>query len=83
DAEWPYRRNSRRRQWQRHDVPRSREMSEKLPAMHADPSRIRYLTLALQLEEGHPPRLIQLTVWLVAAIVACAGRLRRAGSMRR
>lgn len=47
-------------------------MSDKLPAMHADPSRIRYLTLALQLEEGHPPRLIQLTVWLVAAIVACA-----------
>ena len=47
-------------------------MSEKLPAMHADPSRIRYLTLALQFEEGHPPRLIQLTVWLVAAIIACA-----------
>lgn len=47
-------------------------MSDKLPAMHADPSRIRYLTLALQLEEGHPPRLIQLTVWLVAAIIACA-----------
>lgn len=47
-------------------------MSEKLPAMHADPSRIRYLTLALQLEEGQPPRLMQFTVWLVAAIIACA-----------
>lgn len=47
-------------------------MSDKLPAMHADPSRIRYLTLALQLEEGRPPRLMRFTVWLVAAIIACA-----------
>lgn len=60
--------------WRRrcHDIQRGRKMSDKLPAMHADPSRIRYLTLAIQLEEGRPPRLMQLAVWLLAAIVACA-----------
>lgn len=47
-------------------------MIDKLPAMHADPSRIRYLTLAIQLEEGRPPRLMRLLVWLTAAMVACA-----------
>lgn len=47
-------------------------MIEKLPAMHADPSRIRYLTLAIQLEEGRPPRLMHFLVWLTAAMVACA-----------
>ncbi len=47
-------------------------MIDKLPVMHADPSRIRYLTLAIQLEEGQPPRLMRLLVWLTAAMVACA-----------
>ncbi len=47
-------------------------MSNKLPALRPDPSRTRYLTLAIQLEEGRPPRLMQLSVWLMAAIMICA-----------
>lgn len=47
-------------------------MSETLPAVKADPARIRYLTLAIQLEEGRAPRLMQLSVWLMIAIVICA-----------
>lgn len=42
----------------------------KPPAFRADPARIRYLTLAIQLEEGGPPRLMQASVWIAAAIVA-------------
>lgn len=47
-------------------------MNAKPPALRADPSRIRYLTLAIQLEEGRPPRLMQLAVWVAAATLACA-----------
>ena len=42
------------------------------PALRADPARIRYLTLAIQLEEGGPPRLMRVAVWIAAAIVATA-----------
>ena len=47
-------------------------MSETLPTLQADPARIRHLTLAIQLEEGRAPRLMQLSVWLMIAIVICA-----------
>jgi len=43
-----------------------------VPALRVDPARIRYLTLAIELEEGRPPRLMQASVWIVAAILACA-----------
>lgn len=47
-------------------------MSGNLPARRADPSRIRYLTLAIQLEEGGPSRLMRLAIWLSAAMLAAA-----------
>jgi HlyD family secretion protein/adhesin transport system membrane fusion protein len=47
-------------------------MSETLPTLKADPARIRHLTLAIQLEEGRAPRLMQLSVWLMIAIVIVA-----------
>jgi adhesin transport system membrane fusion protein len=50
----------------------SSKASETVPALRADPSRIRYLTLAIQLEEGRPPRLMQASVWIAVAIVICA-----------
>lgn len=49
----------------------SSKVSDPVPALRADPSRIRYLTLAIQLEEGRPPRLMQASVWIAVAIVIC------------
>jgi len=42
---------------------------EKLPAMRADPARIRHLTLAIQLEESGSPRLVSLASWLAVAMI--------------
>ena len=41
-------------------------------ATRADPTRIRYLTLAIHLEEGGAPWLMRASVWLVAALVGCS-----------
>lgn len=42
----------------------------KLPAMRADPARIRHLTLAIQLEESGSPRLVTVASWLAVAMLA-------------
>ena len=47
-------------------------MNAKTPALPADPSRIRYLTLAIHLEEGGAPWLMRAAVWLAAAMIFLA-----------
>jgi len=47
-------------------------MNAKNAAVAADPSRIRYLTLAIHLEEGGAPWLMRAAVWLSAVMVAAA-----------
>ncbi len=50
-------------------------MNAKTPAIAgapADPGRIRYLTLAIHLEEGGAPWLMRAAVWLAAAMIAFA-----------
>ena len=47
-------------------------MNAKHAAVAADPSRIRYLTLAIHLEEGGAPWLMRAAVWLSAVMVAAA-----------
>ncbi len=47
-------------------------MTAKVPALPADPSRIRYLTLAIHLEEGGAPWLMRAAVWLAAAMIGLA-----------
>ncbi len=47
-------------------------MNAKTPALAADPSRIRYLTLAIHLEEGGAPWLMRAAVWLAALAIALA-----------
>ncbi len=47
-------------------------MNAKTPALPADPSRIRYLTLAIHLEEGGAPWLMRAAVWLAATTIALA-----------
>lgn len=42
----------------------------KLPAMRADPARIRHLTLAIQLEESGSPRLVSMASWLAVGMLA-------------
>jgi len=41
-------------------------------ALRADPARIRYLTLAIHLEEGGAPWLMRAAVWLIAALLGGA-----------
>jgi membrane fusion protein, adhesin transport system len=41
-------------------------------ALRADPARIRYLTLAIHLEEGGAPWLMRAAVWLIAGLVGGA-----------
>lgn len=43
-----------------------------VPALRADPSRVRHLSLAIQLEEGGQPKLMRVAVWLVMALLASA-----------
>jgi HlyD family secretion protein/adhesin transport system membrane fusion protein len=40
-----------------------------VPALRADPSRVRHLSLAIQLEEGGQPKLMRVAVWLVLALL--------------
>lgn len=43
-----------------------------VPALRADPSRVRHLALAIQLEEGGQPKLMRLAVWLVLGLMSAA-----------
>jgi membrane fusion protein, adhesin transport system len=43
-----------------------------VPALRADPSRVRHLSLAIQLEEGGQPKLMRVAVWLVLALLGSA-----------
>jgi membrane fusion protein, adhesin transport system len=40
-----------------------------VPALRADPSRVRHLSLAIQLEEGGQPKLMRVAVWLVLGMM--------------
>lgn len=43
-----------------------------VPALRADPARVRHLSLAIQLEEGGQPKLMRLAVWLVLGLLGAS-----------
>src|SRR5690606_19459189 len=47
-------------------------MTMRPPALRTAVPRIRNLTLAIQLEEGRPPPMMRIAVWLAAAVIVTA-----------